>query len=117
MSFPHDIIEVFGAVVPCSLKTILLKGLGPGDSFRPSILEDPVVKKNLVVRDIADRCLAGEFGGSYRAAKEPECAALGICHQLIQYHMDQKHPLAAAARAGERRGSLLRQRRQLQRMV
>ena len=46
--------------------------------------------------------MAGEFGGSYRAAKEPECVALGICHQLIQYHMDQKHPLAAAARAGER---------------
>ena len=47
--------------------------------------------------------MAGEFGGSYRlAAREPECVALDISHQLIQYHMDQKRPLAAADRAVDR---------------
>ena len=67
------------------------------------MLEDLVVNKDRLVRVMADRCLSGEFGGSCRlAAKEPECVALGISHQSIQYHMDQKRPLAAAARAADR---------------
>jgi len=66
-------------------------------------VEDPIVTKDRLVRDIADRCLAGNFGGiAYRAAKEPECVEFGISYQLIQYHMDQKHPLAAADRAADR---------------
>ncbi len=55
-----------------------------------------MLTKNRLVKVMADRCLAGEFGGSYfRAAREPECVALGISHQSIQYHMDQKRPLVA----------------------
>ena len=47
-----------------------------------------MVTKNRLVKVMADRCLAGEFGGSYfRAARKPECVALGISHQRIQYHM------------------------------
>jgi chromosome segregation ATPase len=56
-----------------------------------------------MVKAMADRCLAGEFNGNYhRAAKEPECVALGISHQHIQYHMDHKCPLVAADRAADR---------------
>jgi hypothetical protein len=52
---------------------------------------------------MADRCFAGEFNGSYHsAAKEPECVALGISHQNIMYHMDQKRPLVVADRAADR---------------
>ena len=52
---------------------------------------------------MADRFFAGEFNGSYhRAAKEPECVALGILHQNIQYHMDRKRPFMAADRAADR---------------
>ncbi len=83
---------------------IVLKKRGPDQpSFRPITLEDPVVTKKRVVKAMADRCLAGEFDGSYcRAAKEPECVALGILHQHILYHMDQKRPLVAADRAADR---------------
>ena len=64
---------------------------------------DPFVEKSHVVREMADRCLAGEFGGSsWLAAKEPECVALGIIPQNITYHMDKLDPVAAAARAGDR---------------
>ena len=81
--------------------------MGPDQLYytasRPITLEDPVVTKNRMVKAMADRCLAREFNGSYhRAAKEPECVSLGISHQHIQYHMDQKCPLVAADRAADR---------------
>ena len=78
--------------------------MGPDQLYyRPITLEDPVVAKIRVIKVMADRCLAGEFDGSYyRAAKEPECVALGIAYQHIQYHMDQKRPLMAADRAADR---------------
>ena len=78
--------------------------MGPDQLYyRPITLEDPVVAKIRVIKVMADRCLAGEFGrGYFRAAKEPECVALGIAYQHIQYHMDQKRPLMAADRAADR---------------
>ena len=78
--------------------------MGPDQLYyRPITLEDPAVTKNRMVKAMADRCLAGEFDGNYyRAAKEPECVALGILHQNIQYHMDRKRPFMAADRAADR---------------
>ena len=71
--------------------------------FRSKIVVNAFVEKSRLVRVMADRCLAGEFGGSYRlAAKEPECVALCINHQNIQYHMDLKSPSEVSNRAADR---------------
>jgi hypothetical protein len=52
---------------------------------------------------MAERCLAGEFGGiSWVASQEPECVTLGISHQTIQYHMDRIDPIQASTRAANR---------------
>ena len=54
-------------------------------------------------RTMAERCLAGEFGGSsWVASQEPECVTLGIAYQTIQYHMDRIDPIQASTRAASR---------------
>ena len=100
----HDFDEALGATEARLFSFFLLKNVGPDLlSCRPLKVEDQIVTKNRLVRDIADRCLAGNFGGiAYRAAKEPECVEFGISYQNIQYHMDQKGPLAAVDRAADR---------------
>ena len=100
----HDFAEALGAAASFLNLLIVPKKRWPDQpSFRPITLEDPVVKKKRVIQAMADRCLAGEFDGSYcRAAKEPECVAPGILHHHILYHMDQKRPLMAADRAADR---------------
>jgi hypothetical protein len=48
---------------------------------------------------MAERCVAGEFKGSpYRAAAMPECIALGISYQSIEYHMGKINPVESASR-------------------
>ena len=75
---------------------------------------DPFVEKSHVVREMADRCLAGEFGGSsWLAAKEPECVALGIIPQNITCHMDKLDPVALRPERGT--GRVSPQRRRLRR--
>jgi hypothetical protein len=52
---------------------------------------------------MAERCVAGEFGGSpYRAAAMPECIALGISYQSIEYHMGKINPVESASRVADR---------------
>jgi len=64
---------------------------------------DPIFEKSRLVRAMAERCLAGDFGGSsYLAAKEPECVELGITQPNILYHMDRMDPVAAASRTADR---------------
>jgi len=64
---------------------------------------DPFFEKSRLVRVMAERCLAGDFGGSYYlAAEEPECVELGIIHTNIQHHVDKIDLVAAAARAADR---------------
>ena len=54
-------------------------------------------------RTMAERCLAGEFGGSsWVASQEPECVTLGIAYPTIQYHMDRIDPIQASTRAASR---------------
>jgi hypothetical protein len=106
----HDLAEASGSSAAIFLCHFSSKNRGPGPTLFQAInAEDPVVTKNRLVRAIADRCLAGEFGGSYFCvAKEPECVELCIIHSHIKYHMDQKCSLVALDRAADRRGSLLR---------
>jgi len=64
---------------------------------------DPMFDKSRLVRAMADRCLAGDFGGSsWLAANQSECLELGISQPNIQYHMDRIDPIKAAARAADR---------------
>jgi len=61
---------------------------------------DPFFEKSRLVRVMvmAERCLAGDFGGSYYlAAKEPECVELGIMQTNIQYHMDKIDLVASSS--------------------
>ena len=76
----HDLAEALGATIVFFFNHFLLNKSGPDlPSYRPLMLEDPMVTKNRLVKVMVDHCLAGEFGGSYfRAAREPECVALGI---------------------------------------
>ena len=80
------------------------KAWGPGDSLLgQKWWWTRFFEKSRLVRVMAERCLAGDFGGSYYlAAKEPECVELGIIHKNIQYHMDKIDQEAAAARAADR---------------
>ena len=62
---------------------------------------DPFIEKSRLVRVMAERCLAGDFGESYYlAAKEPECVELGIMHTNIQYHMDKIDQVAGCCPSG-----------------
>jgi hypothetical protein len=59
-------------------------------------------KSSLSLR-MAERCVAGEFGGSaWRAAAMPECIALGINYQTIEYHMGKMNPVESACRVAHR---------------
>lgn len=52
---------------------------------------------------MAERCVAGEFDGSSGlAAAMPECVALGITRQSIQFHMDKVNVVESASRAADR---------------
>ena len=58
--------------------------------------------KAALARSMAYRCVSGEFGGRARkAAKDPECARLGLGECTIRFHRDRIDPAAAAARAAE----------------
>ena len=61
--------------------------------------------KSALHKSMAARCIAGEFDGSASlAAKDPECIALGVARQNIQYYIDQVDPAGslALARAADR---------------
>jgi hypothetical protein len=65
--------------------------------------EDAGRDKTNMTRTLAERCVAGEFGGvPYRAAQEPEAVEYGICPKMIYYYMNQIGPEAASARVAER---------------
>jgi hypothetical protein len=52
---------------------------------------------------MAERCAAGEFGGSsWRAAATPECVALGIERKNIDYHLAKINTADSASRAANR---------------
>jgi hypothetical protein len=64
---------------------------------------EPVESKTLLIRRMAERCVAGEFGGSaWRAAAMPECIALRITHQSIEYHMGKINTADSASRVADR---------------
>ena len=59
--------------------------------------------KSNTARTLAERCVAGEFGGvANRAAQAPEALDWGITRSNIQYYMNQIDPEAASARVAER---------------
>ena len=67
------------------------------------MVEDAGRDKTELARTLAERCVAGEFGGvPYRAAQTSEAVEYGISARNIQYYMDQIDPTAASARVAER---------------
>ena len=59
--------------------------------------------KAALVRSIAVRVIAGEFDGSSSlASRDPECMALGVSHQSIDYHIGLINPDGGLARAADR---------------
>ncbi len=56
-----------------------------------------------LVRCMAERCLAGEIGGSaVNASRAPECIRLGVDEFNIRYNIGRGDFAAAAARAADR---------------
>ena len=56
-----------------------------------------------MARTLAERCVAGEFGGvPYRAAQAPEAVEYGISARMIYHHMDQVDPTTAVDRVADR---------------
>ncbi len=56
-----------------------------------------------MTKTLAERCLAGEFGGiPYRAAQSPEAVELGISHCMIHHYMNQIDPTTAFDRVADR---------------
>ena len=64
---------------------------------------DLFATKAALIRSIAVRVIAGEFDGSVRlASRDPECMALGVTHQSIEYHIGLINPAGGLARAADR---------------
>lgn len=70
---------------------------------RPKKVEDAKRDKTELTRTLAERCLAGEFGGiPYRAAQSPEAVELGIRHSMIHHYMNQIDPTTTFDRVADR---------------
>ena len=64
---------------------------------------DLFATKAALVRSIAVRVVAGEFNGSSRlASRDPECMALGVSPQSIDYHIGLINPSGGLARVADR---------------
>ena len=56
---------------------------------------DATLDKAAVAKALAERFVAGEFGGiAYRASQEPEAISKGVISSHIQYYMNQFDPAA-----------------------
>ena len=58
--------------------------------------------KTILVREMADRVLSGEFTSAWEAPNVDKCVGLGVSYQSIQHHADKANPVEAAARVAER---------------
>ena len=64
---------------------------------------DLFATKAALVRSIAVRVVDGEFNGSSRlASRDPECMALGVSPQSIDYHIGLINPSGGLARVADR---------------
>ena len=71
-------------------------------AFRSKSVIEPVQEKSDRRRSLAERCLNGEFGGSaWVTSQQPECIALGVSRQSIQYQMDRIDPVEACIRGAD----------------